>query len=204
VIAPGIAAEFVSDTAMDPADPPRAIATAHPLAGVDWLIKMWVAKIRPQVPNAELHLFSATLDRAQLGEAVAPEIRPIADLLKTAREHGVVVRWPLPDPAMADEYRRARVLLHPGFADETVGLHLLEAQATGLPVVTRVTSPIAEERVHDGQTGVIAKNNDAFAAAAVNLLNDKIAFNLMSSNASSTRRGRTWPVVAAEWEAMLD
>ena len=73
-----------------------------------------------------------------------------------------------------------------------------------LPVVTRVTSPIAEERVHDGQTGVIAKNNDAFAAAAVNLLNDKIAFNLMSSNASSTRRGRTWPVVAAEWEAMLD
>jgi glycosyltransferase involved in cell wall biosynthesis len=204
VIAPGLGADFVANIAMAPADPPRAIATAHPLAGLDWLIKMWVAKIRPMVPNAELHVFSAILDRAQLGETVAPEFRPVADLMKTAREHGVVARWPLADPAMADEYRSARAFLHPGFPGETVGLHLIEAQAAGLPVVTRVTSPIAEERIADGQSGVIAKNNDGFAQATISLLTDRIHFNLVSSNASSIRRGRTWPVVAAEWEALFD
>jgi glycosyltransferase involved in cell wall biosynthesis len=204
VIAPGLAAEFVSDQPMVPMETPRVIATAHPLAGLDWLIKMWVAKIRPAVPNAELHLFSAILDRAQIGEAVAPEYKPVADLVRSAREHGVVVRWPVADQGMADEYRGARAFLHPGFAGETVGLHLLECQAVGLPVVTRVISPIAEERVTDGQTGIIARNNDAFAQAAIKLLTDTVHFNLMSSNASSIRRGRTWPVVASEWESLFD
>lgn len=204
VIAPGLGADYVADLPMAPADPPRAIATAHPLAGLDWLLKMWVAKIRPAVPSAELHVYSAILDRAQSGEAVSAEYQPIADLMKTAREHGVVVRWPLPDSGMAGEYRSGRVFLHPGYADETIGLHLAEAQAVGLPVVTRVTSAIAAERVSDGQTGVIAKNNDAFATAAINMLTDTISFNLTSSNASSIRRGRTWPIVADEWERVFE
>lgn len=203
VIAPGVGPEYAADQPMTPADPPRAITTAHPLAGLDWLLKMWVSKIRPAVPNAELHVYSAILDRAQSGEPPAPAYQPIVDLLKTAREHGVAVRWPLADSGMAGEYRSARVFLHPGYADETIGLHLAEAQAVGLPVVTRATSAVASERITDGQTGVIAKNNDAYATAAIQMLNDLIAFNLTSSNASSIRRGRTWPIVADEWERVL-
>ncbi len=204
VIAPGLGADYVADTPMVPAEPPRAVTTVHPLAGLDWLIKMWVAKIRPSVPGAELHIYSSILDRAQLGETLAPAFQPILDLLKVAKEHGVAVRWPLADPGMADEYRSARVFLHPGFADETIGLHLAECQAVGLPVVARATSPVAEERVTDGQSGTIAKSNDAFATAAITMLSDRIAFNLMSSNASTIRRGRTWPIAAEEWERLFE
>lgn len=204
VIAPGLGAEYVADLPMAPADPPRAVTVAHPLAGLDWLLKMWVAKIRPAVPNAELHVYSSILDRAQTGETPAAAYQPIVDLIRTVREHGVAVRWPLPDPGMAEEYRAARVFLHPGYADETIGLQVAEAQAVGLPVIARSISAIAGERVSDGQSGVIAKNNDAFATAAITMLNDKIAFNLTSSNASSIRRGRTWPIAADEWERVFE
>ncbi|MGH7029497.1 MAG: glycosyltransferase family 1 protein, partial [Stellaceae bacterium] len=35
--------------------PPRAIFTSNPLRGLDWLLDLWVARIAPAVPGAELH-----------------------------------------------------------------------------------------------------------------------------------------------------
>src|SRR5277367_5167789 len=40
--------------------PPRAIFTSNPLRGLDWLIDLWVERIRPAVPQAELHIYAGT------------------------------------------------------------------------------------------------------------------------------------------------
>jgi len=200
VIEPGIAASFLEDAAMAPADPPRAIATAHPLAGLDWLIKLWTDRIHPELPQATLHLYSAWLETSRNGGAVPAAIQPIADRAMAAGAQGVVVERPQADPQMADAYRQARVHLHPGAASDAFGFTLQESQAVGLPAVVRATNPVMIERVTDGQTGAIAAGDPNFAGAALRLLSDRMAFDQMSANARLLKRGRSWAVVAAEWE----
>lgn len=200
VIEPGIAASYLEDAAMSPLDPPRAVTTAHPLAGLDWLIKLWVDRIRPDVPQAELHVYSAWLDQGRLGGTVPAAFKPVVDQAVAAAEHGVVVKRPQADPAMADAYRQARVHLHPAAASDVYGFALAESQATGLPAVARATSPVMVERITDGQTGAIAAGDANFAGAAIKLLTDRLSFEQMSVAARQLKRGRSWAVAAAEWE----
>src|SRR5258708_29984149 len=113
VIEPGIAASYLEDAAMSPQEPPPAVAAAHPLAGLDCLVKLWVDRIRPDVPQAELHVYSAWLDQGRLGAAVPAGVKPVVDQTVAAGEHGVIVQRPQADPAMAEAYRQARVPLPP-------------------------------------------------------------------------------------------
>ncbi len=203
VIAPGIGPDYVIDEALQPVEPARAIAVVHPLAGLDWLIRLWVERIRPRAGSAELHLYSAILDKGRLGAVIPAPLQRVLAQAQGAAPHGVVIHRPLGDAGMNDAYRRARVLLHPGFAGEMVGASLAESQAAGLPAVVRAVSPVAPERVIDRETGALAATDDQFADAAVALLTDRVAFERMSRNAKLLQRGRTWPIVAAEWEDLL-
>jgi glycosyltransferase involved in cell wall biosynthesis len=204
VIEPGIAAAYLEDAPMAPADPPRAVATAHPQAGLDWLMKLWVDRIRPQVANAELHVYSAWLDQGRDGVMVPAAIKPVVDQAIAAAEHGVVIERPQADPAMVDAYRHARVHLHPAASSDVYGFALAESQALGLPAVVRASNGVMVERIADGQTGVIAAviaAGDAnFAHAAIDLLTDGSRFDRMSANARALKRGRSWAVAAADWE----
>jgi len=201
VIEPGIAAPFLEDAPMAPVEPPRAIATAHPLAGLDWLVKLWQERIHPELPQATLHLYSAWLDTSRSGGAVPPAIKPVADQVAAAEKQGIVIERPRADPQMAEAYRQARVHLHPAAASDTFGFTLQESQAIGLPAVVRATNAVMTERVSDGQTGAIAAGDPNFAGAAIKLLSDRMAFDQMSANARHLKRGRSWAVAAAEWEA---
>ena len=203
IIAPGLAPTYLDETAMELADPPRAIATSHPLAGLDWLLRVWVERIRPAVPTAQLHLFSALLDRGRLGAEVSAAVAPILAQAKAAAPNGVVISRPQGDYAMAEVYRAARVHLYPGQPSEAYAATLSETQATGLPAVARASGPAVAERIVDGETGFICGDDERFAAASIELLQDPAAFTRMSAAARRLQRGRTWAVAAAQWEELL-
>src|SRR5215469_7986148 len=57
VIPYGILDRFREARPHDP-PPPRAIFTSNPLRGLDWLLDLWVTRISPAVPGAELHIYS--------------------------------------------------------------------------------------------------------------------------------------------------
>jgi hypothetical protein len=59
IIPYGIDDLFRTAVPRDGVPPPRAIFTSNPLRGLDWLLDVWKTRIRPAVPNAELHVFSA-------------------------------------------------------------------------------------------------------------------------------------------------
>jgi glycosyltransferase involved in cell wall biosynthesis len=200
VIEPGVAASYLEDDPMRPAEPPRAVVTTHPLARLDWLLRLWVSQIRPVVPEAQLHVYSALLNKGELGADVAPELKPVLAQALAAREHGVTILRPQPDPQMADAYRAARVHLYPGQPGEMLASTLMESQAAGLPGVALAQSPVVLARIVDGQTGKIAPADANFAAAAIDLLTDRVTFDRMSANARLLRRGRTWAIAASEFE----
>jgi glycosyltransferase involved in cell wall biosynthesis len=57
IIPYGVLDRFRDATPREP-PPPRAIFTSNPLRGLDWLLDLWVARIAPALPEAELHIYS--------------------------------------------------------------------------------------------------------------------------------------------------
>ncbi|MGH6953342.1 MAG: glycosyltransferase [Alphaproteobacteria bacterium] len=196
VVRPGVGAAFLGEEPSVPADPPRAIVTTHPLHGLEWLLGVWRDKIRPVLPRAELHVYSAALDRAHRGEVVAQEYQR---MLALARAAGAIVERPLPDPEMARAYRSARVHLYPSRGDEAFCGSLAESQASGVPAVARPLGAAADQVIED-VTGYLRDDDDAFANAALRVIGDDATFERMSRQARLQRRG--WREAAAEFEAL--
>jgi glycosyltransferase involved in cell wall biosynthesis len=200
VIEPGITASYLEDDAMNPADPPRAVTTSHPLAHLGWVLKLWTDKIRPAVANAELQVYSSLLNKGELGAEVPEAVKPVLDLALAGRAQGITVLRPQPDPQMAEAYRAARVHIYPGQVGEPLAWTLAESQATGLPGVAMASSSIIPARVVDGQTGKVAPAEANFVSGIVDLLSDRAMFERMSAAARVLKRGRTWAIAAAEFE----
>jgi hypothetical protein len=198
IVGPGIASSYLEDLTAVPSNPPRAVAVCHPLAGLERLVRLWTSHVRVTLPTAELHVYSARLDKAILGGDVPADLKAIHDLVRASG--GVEVHRPLPDPQLADAYRAARLFLHPGLLDEVLAFNLMEAQAAGLPAVSFASGALARERIVDGQTGRICDDDAAFAVACVELMTQEESWRAMADKARDLQRGRSWAVVAAEWE----
>ena len=76
-ISPGVREEYRSIEEMSPEEPPTAGVTTHPKHDLDWLLGLWIERIRPQAPNAQLQVYSAAFKRAQTGETLAEDLMPI-------------------------------------------------------------------------------------------------------------------------------
>ena len=185
-----------------PASPPRAMVTTHPAHGMDWLLELWVNRIRPLSPSAELHIHSNSLAAAADGGAVDEALKPVIDKALAAREHGVVIQRPQGDFLMAVAYQEASVHLYPGHADDMGCFTLMESQASGCPAVIRPLGA-APERVADGSTAYVAPDDDAFANLAAMLLNDAAVRETMGAEARARYKSRTWDNAAAILEGWL-
>ena len=202
VVEPGVRADYREAEAMAPANPPRAIVTSHPLLGLDWLLEQWADAIRPRAASAELHVYSAALDRGALGGDVPEKIKPVFARAMALKGEGVIIQRPQADPLMADAYRFARAHLHPGRDSEVYCSTLAESQASGLPAVTRRTAAAAE-RIRDGETGFAVPDDEAFANCAVLLLTEDAVFEARSAQAREFQRGRGWDEAAEDFEALF-
>ncbi len=202
VIPYGIASEFVGLPARAAPAIPRAIFTSNPLRSLDWLLDLWAQAIRPQVPQAELHLFAGAATYGSVGDAKAAEMAAILAKARRLADQGIVVRDPVAKPLLIGEFQQARVMLYKGDLNETFCLAVGEAQAAGVPaVVGRFGSVV--ERVIDGETGTIADNDVMFADAAVRLLTDDTWWTRCHT-AALARQGRWgWDQAAQAFEELI-
>jgi hypothetical protein len=182
--------------------PPVAIVTTHPSHGLEWLVDLWITRIRPDAPTAELHIHSMTMARAAEGAEVKEPFRALAAKVLAAKQHGVQVARPQGDHMMAESFRQARVHLYPGHADDMGCFTLMESQACGCPAVVRPLGA-APERVADGGSAYVAPDDDAFANLAALLLNDDGVQSSMAAEARALYRPRSWEAAAERFEAML-
>jgi glycosyltransferase involved in cell wall biosynthesis len=201
VIPYGILERFRTAPPREP-PPPRAIFTSNPTRGLDWLLDLWAARIRPAVPNAELHIYAGG---AVYGLAGTPRARHIEAVLARADSFapcGVRRFPPVGREALANALFGARVMLYRGDPGETFCLALAEAQAMGLPAVVKPLGA-TPERLVDGVTGCVAHNDDGFVAAAIALLSDDGLWRRWHLAALERQRGLSWNDVAARFEGLM-
>jgi glycosyltransferase involved in cell wall biosynthesis len=171
----------------------RLVYTSQPRRGLDVLLAVFSA-IRSAVPNVELHVFG--YDSVDAFDAIPGAVQP-----------GVVYRGRMIKSALADELRRAAVMAYPCTFTETFCTSVAEAQAAGLPVVTRDLGSLAE-RVTNGVNGeVIAgeptdpRFREAFANAVITLLGDSTRWRAQSTAAvEHARLSYDWRTIAGQWE----
>ena len=196
----GVGEAFLNTEESRPSVSPRAVVTTHPLLGLEWLIGLWRRRIHGRLPWAELHVFSAALHGASEGRPPARAYERIHAIVTAAAKSGVHVHKPLPDAEMAEFLGTARVHLYPSHESEVSAMTLAESQAVGLPAVARPLGA-AGERILDGKTGILAKDDNAFAEMAIRLLDDQATHARMSEHARE-RGGQPWSAVAREFEAL--
>ncbi len=181
---------------------PRAVFTSNPLRSLDWLLELWASKIQPQAPEAELHIFSGPQTYGSVGDDKARAMKKVLDRAEELAGQGVVLRGPVPKAQLVDEMREARCMLYRSDLNETFCLALGEAQAMGVPCVTQDLGS-AYERVVDGQTGTVAKDDQAFAEAAIRLLSDQAHWKSQHETALAKQRSWGWPEAAQLIEGLL-
>ncbi|HEV2303610.1 MAG TPA: glycosyltransferase [Stellaceae bacterium] len=179
--------------------PPRAIFTSNPLRGLGWLLDLWVGRIAPAVPGAELHIYAgpAVYGAGRGGKAgMMDRVLARADELAAA---GVRRHAPVGHRALAAALCGARAMLYRGDPGETFCLALAEAQAMGVPAVVTPRGAVVE-RVVDGATGRVAAEDDAFVEAAVAVLSEDALWRRWHRAALERQRGLAWDEVAARFE----
>jgi glycosyltransferase involved in cell wall biosynthesis len=182
--------------------PPRAIFTSNPLRGLDWLLDLWVTRIAPAVPGAELHIYAGGAVYGTAGAAKAGQMSAIlarADALASA---GVRRFAPVGREALAAALTGARAMLYRGDPGETFCLALAEAQAMGVPAVVTPLGAVGE-RIVEGVSGQVASDDEAFTAAAIAVLRDDGLWRRWHLGALERQRGLSWDAVAARFEALI-
>jgi glycosyltransferase involved in cell wall biosynthesis len=167
------------------------------MRSLDWLLNLWARKIGPSVAGAELHIFAGA---ATYGGRRSAEIELVLNRARAVT--GVVVHPPLAKEALAKELGKSRVMLYRGDPGETFCLAIGEAQAVGLPCVVQDIGCVAE-RVIDGETGYVARDDDGFARAAIALLADDALWRRQSDAAWTKQRALTWDAAALAFERLI-
>jgi len=197
VIGHGIGEVFLTAPLAQAPPPPRAIFTSNPRRGLDWLVELWCARIRPAVPTAELHVFSG---RATYGGLADAKLEQALAAAVDREAQGIYLRAPVAKEALAHELRQARVMLYRGDLGETFCFAAAEAQAMGVPLVTAGIGALAE-RLVDGVTGFLRPEPEPFARAAIALLqDDALWLSQHQAAASGSRTTGGWALAAARWE----
>lgn len=198
----GVADCYRTAEPMAPVNPPRAVVTTHPLRGLEWLLDVWMKHVHAKLPWAELHVYSAALEKGSLGAALPSSLKPILDLAVAAENCGVRLKRPLSDPEMVEVYRQARAHLYPSSSRDVLCNTLAESQAVGLPGVARPIGA-ADERLRNGETGYLAPDEESFANLTIRLLDDIDMFNRLSEKAREQQRNTSWVRAAEEIERVL-
>lgn len=194
----GLSAPFLAAVEATRTPPRRAIFTSNPGRNLDWLLQVWSERIHPQLPDAELHLFSGPEVYRQRPGRGLDYMRRVLATADALADRGVVRHTPVGRDELIGRIAGSRVMLYRGHQDETFCLALAEAQAQGLPCVVQ---PIGStvERVRDGVTGFVAADDDTFAQRAIQLLADDALWASMHRAALASQRSRTWDIVAREF-----
>ena len=182
--------------------PPVAVFASNPLRSLDWLLDVWVNKIYPLSPLAELHVYSGPETYGTFGITHAEAMGQILKKANSCENFGVKVLAPVKKSQLAKVYANARVMLYRGDPGETFCLAIAESQSAGVPAVVQNIGCVAE-RIIDGETGFVTSDDIDFAKKASALLNDDALWLQQCQNALERQGSWSWDEAAKAFESLM-
>lgn len=165
---------------------------------------IWRKGIRYLVPAFEqVHSMHPNTQLCVIGTMIPPE-QVRNDFPKHVR-HRIQVIPSLPNDKMLEEYRKHSIFVLPSLV-EGMPLAMLEAMATGMPVVVTDTCGMHDfvQAEHNGLL-VPCRDSEALAHAMSRLIQDKSLRRTLGTNAQAKMRHYTWELVAnLWWNAMMN
>ena len=152
-----------------------------------------------------LRAFPGVLKRCPDARLVVVGSRPEQVKLPKALLSSVEVRGVVDEPGIVDAMHSASVLCAPSTGGESFGIVLIEALASGLPILAS-DIPGYRAVVTPGEDGVLIPSGDpdALAEALTGLLLDGERRARFSEAGLQTARRYDWPNVAGEVEAVYE
>ena len=176
----------------------RVYFTSNPLRSLRWLVDLWVKEIHPQVPDAELHIFSDWRTYGAWGISVKNRMQIEIEYASQFSDNNIIIRDVLPKNELFAEMKQGRAMFYRGDRAETFCLAVAEAQALGLPAVVCDLGSM-KERVEHGVTGFVANTDADFVEYATRVLTDDQLHGAMSSEAMVRYTEMNWLKVANQF-----
>jgi glycosyltransferase involved in cell wall biosynthesis len=187
--------------------PPVLCYTSTPFRGLDVLLEAF-PKIRAAIPGTTLHVYSS------MGVyGVAPENDEYAPLYERCRAtEGVAYIGSIPQPALAQELKKATCLAYPNTFAETSCISVMEALAAGCIVITSRRGALPETTAGFGHLLIPSPDKmehaTQFADLAVRVLMQSRSFPVehaqrLEKQVQYVNQAGTWAVRAREWHEWL-
>ena len=144
-----------------------------------------------QVPNAKLVIAGVLAEQDYYNEL-------LAYINHSSNKTNISLLANLPQKDLYGLYQKARIFaLHS--QEESQGIALVEAMATGLPIVATKVGGIPYV-MNDGETGLLAKYGDIerFANNMINLFKNRDSYDKMSIQAFQKAQRYVWDNIATE------
>jgi glycosyltransferase involved in cell wall biosynthesis len=170
--------------------------------GVANFARIW-PQILEHIPDAEIHVFSKTSLYSENNPGDLNGWPQIAE--KLSRLPGMVLREPVPQYILSQEFRKAWLMLYPnsGFVESSCGA-ALQSQAAGTPVITTARAGLPETV---GSGGILIDEREGweneFAIKTIELCKNKQLRQSLSDSGRQRVSQETWQKKATEWGDFL-
>jgi glycosyltransferase involved in cell wall biosynthesis len=181
--------------------------TSTPFRGLDILLKVF-PEMRRQVPDLRLNVWSSM---QVYNWSEAQDRRVYGSLYEAAAQPGVSWHGGVPQPELLKHLGSCGLLLYPNTYEETSCIAAIEAQASGMVVVTTARAALVETVQHN-ITGLCLEGDPttddyqrSFIAAVKGLLDNPDRLQTMSDAACTrARTNYSWTSIAREWISILE
>ena len=182
---------------------PSAIFTSSPLRGLKWLLDLWKNEIYPNIPLAELNIFSGFSTYGKYGNKHKEEIKVIIKKAKDYKEFGVHIYEPIPRKELFKRIQKSRIFLYGSSINETFCMAAAESQMLSIPGVVKNYGCI-DERILHNKTGFVCRDDKEFCEGTIKLLlNDKTWLSF-HKNLVKDINHFNWLDIAKKWEKIIE
>ena len=156
--------------------------------GLSEIINMWRFFVFKKEPSAELHIYGLTNNFSK-------------KILEYYKNIGIKFFGIVNKKILANKYSYSTAMIHPGY-DETFCISALEAQASGLPILTFNRTALSE-RVVDGVNGYKVYSFEEMSKKVLELINNKSLHKKLSNNSIKLSKKYSWEIIALSWYQYL-
>ena len=170
----------------------EVVFMSHPNRGMKCVVDLWLNKINPALPDAKFKIFCEE----------QKALRKLPYTIEQLNNANIHFYSRLTKKRLKEEIQSAKALFYPGSKDETFCNVALEAQASGMIVITKGLGSLSE-RVNHAVDGYIEQNDTNYANALIRILKDDKLYNEMSQNAFDASKEFAPDLIFQRWEDTL-